>query len=91
MEHYDKSHLVPFGEYFPLKKPLEAIFGEGTIKNLVKGPVDFTAGSGVKSLMLPKGFPICTGLICYDIIFPHDIVNPLQERPEWILNVSSDG
>lgn len=89
--HYDKSHLVPFGEYIPLKKSLEAVLGEGTLRNLAMGAVDLTPGTGIKLLSLPKDFPICTGLICYEVIFPHDIVNPLQGRPEWILNVSNDG
>ena len=89
--HYDKSRLVPFGEYIPLKSTLETIFGEGTIKNRTMGNLDLTTGTGIKPLTLPKGFPTCMGLICYEIIFPHGIVNPIQERPEWIINVSNDG
>ncbi len=39
---YDKAHLVPYGEYLPMRPLLWAI----GISRLVPGDVDFLAGTG---------------------------------------------
>lgn len=88
--HADKSHLVPFGEYLPFRYVLDGIFGAGTLKKITAGGVDFTAGPGSVSISLPKGFPVFTGLVCYEVIFPGAIINPQQQRPGWIINVTND-
>ncbi len=90
VSHYDKSHLVPFGEYLPFRKILDALFGKGTIKKLTAGGIDFAAGSGPQSLDLPQGFPAFSGLVCYEVIFPNAVVHPAQPRPGWIVNVTND-
>ncbi|MEE8536340.1 MAG: apolipoprotein N-acyltransferase, partial [Kiloniellales bacterium] len=78
---YDKHHLVPFGEYTPLK----ALFG---FAKLTVGASDFSAGEGLRTLSLP-GLPPVSPLICYEVIFPGLVVAPGQ-RPGWILNVTND-
>jgi apolipoprotein N-acyltransferase len=78
---YDKFHLVPFGEYMPLRKylPLDAI---------AAGPIDFSAGPGPRTVNLP-GLPPVGLLVCYEAIFPGEVVGP-GERPVWLLNVTND-
>ncbi len=88
--HYDKSHLVPFGEYLPFRPFLDKIFGKGSIKKITAGTVDFTAGSGPTTLSLPPDLPSFSGLVCYEVIFPRAVVNPAQPRPGWIINVTND-
>ena len=88
--HYDKSHLVPFGEYLPLRKILDPLFGKGVIKKITAGGIDFAAGAGPQSLVLPQGFPAFSGLVCYEVIFPNAVVHPTQPRPGWIVNVTND-
>jgi apolipoprotein N-acyltransferase len=78
---YDKSHLVPFGEYVPLRNVLP-------LRKLTPGTVDFTAGSGPRTLTLPN-LPAVAPLVCYEAIFPGAIVEP-GKRPGWILNVTND-
>ncbi|HEX3498918.1 MAG TPA: apolipoprotein N-acyltransferase [Stellaceae bacterium] len=79
--NYDKFHLVPFGEYMPLRSlsPIPAIANDG---------VDFAAGPGPRTLDLP-GLPPVGMLICYEVIFPGEVSDPAH-RPAWLLNVTND-
>lgn len=83
-DFYDKTHLVPFGEYIPLRR-----FLPEWIKPVTGTIADFKAGSGAKIINLPA-IPPFGILICYEIIFPHQIVNP-NNRPEWLINLTNDG
>jgi len=78
---YDKGHLVPFGEYVPLRHILP-------INKIVPSPLDFSAGPGPQTLRLP-GLPPVSPLICYEAIFPGAVIDP-QDRPQWLLNVTND-
>jgi apolipoprotein N-acyltransferase len=82
---YDKSHLVPFGEYVPLRTVLP-------LPKITAGSVDFTAGPGRVTMALP-GLPPFSPLICYEIIFPGAVALPPAEnqRPSWLLNITNDG
>lgn len=78
---YDKSHLVPFGEYVPLRGVLP-------IDKIVPGQSDFVAGAGRRLLAIP-GLPAVSPLICYEAIFSGR-VTPRGERPGWLLNLTND-
>ena len=79
---YDKARLVPFGEYVPLRSVLA--FGRVT-----GGRLDFSRGPGRRTLAVP-GLPPFGPLICYEMIFPGEVVDP-DRRPAWLLNVTNDG
>lgn len=81
---YDKVHLVPFGEYMPLRMILPA-----AVEKLTAGSVDFSAGAQRTTVTVP-GTPPFTPLICYEIIFPANVVGPGQ-RPQWLVNATNDG
>jgi apolipoprotein N-acyltransferase len=34
--------------------------------------------------------PPVTPLICYEAIFPHEVVDPAEPRPGWLINVTDD-
>ena len=79
--HYDKAHLVPFGEYVPFRKLLP-------IDKITPGTTDLSAGPGPQTIALP-GLPPFAPLVCYEAIFPGSIIDE-DDRPAWILNVTND-
>jgi apolipoprotein N-acyltransferase len=79
---YDKVHLVPFGEYTPLRTLL------GFAK-LTVGARDFSAGPGLATLELP-GLPAFSPLICYEVIFPGAVKAAEAPAPRWLLNLTND-
>lgn len=81
---YDKSHLVPFGEYLPFR-PLMTAIG---LEKLAPGDIDFTPGIGPHTIKV-DGLPPFSPLICYEIIFPGKVVDR-ADRPQWILNITND-
>jgi len=81
---YDKSHLVPFGEYLPFA-PFWKLFG---ITQFVPGTAGWAPGDG-RRLVGPPGLPAFIALICYEAIFSGDLgADPAKAG--FILNVSND-
>ena len=80
---YDKVHLVPFGEYVPMKDVLP-------LAKITQGGTDFSSGPGARTLELP-GLPPVSPIVCYEAIFPGAVVGRDQKRPQWLLNVTNDG
>ncbi len=81
---YDKSRLVPFGEYVPLRQWLP-------IQKITHGMRDFTAGK-VGVVMEMAGIPAFLPLICYEVIFPE--MSRAEDggvTPRWLLNLTNDG
>jgi apolipoprotein N-acyltransferase len=78
---YDKAHLVPFGEYVPLRSVLP-------LDKITPGTIDFSAGPGPLTLHL-AGLPPFSPLICYEIIFP-GAVTDAADRPQWLLSLTND-
>jgi apolipoprotein N-acyltransferase len=81
---YDKSHLVPYGEYLPMRPILSAI----GLSRLVPGDLDFLPGPGPLSYVLP-GFGKVGVQICYEIIFSGQVVDSAH-RPDFLFNPSND-
>jgi apolipoprotein N-acyltransferase len=79
----DKFHLVPFGEYVPLREWFPFI------AKVTPGNLDFTPGPGPVTIDLP-GLPPFSPLICYEVIFAADVVDAAN-RPAWLLNLTNDG
>ena len=82
---YDKVHLVPFGEYLPFQHFLERL----GLQQLTKQSGGFLAGDRRQLISVP-GAPVVLPLICYEIIFPGDVMAE-GPRPGWIVNVTNDG
>ena len=81
---YDKAHLVPYGEYLPMRPLLSAI----GLSQLAPGQGDTSYGPGPRTIDL--GVFGKVGLqICYEIIFSGDVVDP-RNRPDFLFNPSND-
>ncbi|MEO6041338.1 MAG: apolipoprotein N-acyltransferase [Croceibacterium sp.] len=82
---YAKSHLVPYGEYLPLRPLLEPL----GLSRLVPGSIDFLPGPGPKTLDLGR-FGRAAVQVCYEIVFSGEVVER-GTRPDYIFNDSNDG
>ena len=81
---YDKAHLVPYGEYLPMRPVLSAI----GLSRLAPGDIDFWPGPGPRTLDL-GAFGRAGLQICYEIIFSGQVVDR-DHRPDFIFNPSND-
>ncbi|WP_296679143.1 apolipoprotein N-acyltransferase [Novosphingobium sp.] len=82
---YAKAHLVPYGEYLPMRSLLTPL----GLSRLVPGDIDFWPGPGPQTLDLGAwGKPGVQ--VCYEIIFSGQ-VSDRAKRPDFIFNPSNDG
>jgi apolipoprotein N-acyltransferase len=80
---YDKIHLVPFGEYVPLRDWL------WFVGKLVADVGDFRAGATYSVGQLPGGkFGV---FICYEAVFPNLVRRFSAGGAELLINISNDG
>ncbi len=81
----DKVHLVPFGEYLPFQEWLDRVH----LRQFVRVPGGFTPGVQRRTLDIP-GLPGAAPLICYEAIFPAEVL-PQSGGPVGLLvNVTND-
>lgn len=80
---YDKIHLVPFGEYVPLRKWL-------TFAGKLTADIgDFTPGTEYRVGDLAGGtFGV---FICYEAVFPDAVRRFTANGAELLINISNDG
>jgi apolipoprotein N-acyltransferase len=79
---YDKMHLVPFGEYVPLKRLL--FFVEAIAAEIG----DFTPGRQV-AIFPMEGSPFGT-VVCYEVIFPGLFRRFVAEGASFMTNITND-
>ena len=83
VQTYRKHHLVPFGDYFPLRPVL------GWIMNLLHIPMsDFSHGAQVQKPMQVAGQKIAVN-ICYEDVFGEEIIRQLPEAT-MLANFTND-
>ncbi len=79
---YDKVHLVPYGEYVPLKQFFPFI------GKIVAGTDDFLPGKGFDPIE-SDGHRIGV-LICYEAIFPESARAYKRKRADLLVNITND-
>jgi apolipoprotein N-acyltransferase len=87
-QHYDKHHLVPFGEYIPLAQYLPGLGLQGLASALSNLGGSMQAGAGPR-VIEAQGLPPFLPLICYEAIFPQHL-RSAGPRPDWIVHVTND-
>jgi apolipoprotein N-acyltransferase len=79
---YDKIHLVPFGEYVPMRNLLFFI------DKLVEGVGDYEPGDSYAMAVTPFG---SFGTpVCYEIIFPGLVRKYYVKGGDFIVNITND-
>ncbi len=82
LDRYDKIHLVPFGEYIPLKEILSFL------DKLVVGIGDFVPGAGPRLLSAPGGR---LGIvICFEVIFPDLVRQFVDQGADYMVTITND-
>lgn len=87
---YAKAHLVPYGEYLPMRTWLQPL----GLSRLVSGNLDFLSGPGPRTLDF--GDPARGGWgrigmqICYEIVFSGQVIDRAH-RPDYLFAPSNDG
>jgi apolipoprotein N-acyltransferase len=89
-DRYDKSHLVPFGEYIPFQDLLGRF-----IKAIARGVAEtrVTAGAGPRPVELdaPRSGRLTAGVaICYELIFPDVVRRFVRDGAEILLAITND-
>ena len=79
---YRKMHLVPFGEYVPMKRVL--FFAAP----LVEAVSDFTAGE--EAVLLPVGGHMVSTAICYEVVYPDLVRRFVAGGSELLTTITND-
>ncbi len=89
INHYDKTHLVIFGEYIPLRSTLEKIpFVKKIIEDVEKVAGDFTPGNKVYAMgdeKIKVAVPIC-----FESIFPYLVKDMVHDGANLITVITND-
>ena len=80
---YDKIHLVPFGEYVPLKSMFFFM------QSITQEVSDFSPGSGFLVVDTPVGR--MSAIICFEAVFPELTRKFAARGSELIINLTNDG
>lgn len=81
---YDKTHLVPFGEYLPFPR----FFRSLGISQFVPGANGWATGDERRAFVAPHTPPFLP-LICYEAIFSGDM-GAAVAKSQFMLNVTND-
>ncbi|HWC19042.1 MAG TPA: apolipoprotein N-acyltransferase, partial [Terriglobales bacterium] len=82
-ERYDKIHLVPFGEFVPFRKWLSFA------QSLTHDIGDLSRGNA-RNVLAVDDHGVAT-FICYESIFPDEVLRFAQNRAQLFVNISDDG
>jgi apolipoprotein N-acyltransferase len=79
---YRKIHLVPWGEFIPMKRLLFFV------SPLVDSFTDFSPGT--EMVMLPVGSHLASTAICYEVVYPSLIRQAVQAGSELLTTITND-
>jgi apolipoprotein N-acyltransferase len=79
---YRKIHLVPWGEFIPMKRLLFFV------SPLVDSFTDFSPGTSM--VMLPVGSHLTSTAICYEVVYPSLVRQAVQAGSELLTTITND-
>ena len=79
---YRKIHLVPWGEFIPLKRWLFFV------SPLVDSFTDFSPGTS--TVMLPVGSHLTSTAICYEVVYPSLMRQAVEAGSELLTTITND-
>jgi apolipoprotein N-acyltransferase len=90
LDRYDKTHLVPFGEYLPFQELLGVFF-----RALARGIADTSVTPGAEPRALEIAVPGVGGLragvpICYELLFPDLVRRFAVDGAQLLLAITND-
>lgn len=85
-EYYAKRHLVPFGEYVPMKEVIEILLPP--LAELSALGNDLTAGTN--SALIKSGQGTLGGLICFDSIYEQLSLSSVRDGAQVLVLSSND-
>lgn len=82
VQRYDKMHLVPYGEYVPLKNALPFV------RQLARSVGEFEPGT---ELRLPTWREVDLGVsICFEIVFPYEVAERARSGADLLVVITND-
>jgi apolipoprotein N-acyltransferase len=85
--YYAKQHLVPFGEYVPMRAVL------GWLDKLVPVGGDFQTGQGAQTMLVDMGgqFMVVGPLICFEDTFPNLARSSVRSGADILIVLTNNG
>ncbi len=80
---YRKIHLVPFGEYIPMKSWLNFV------SPIVDSLAEFAPGDSM--VMIPLGTHLTSTAICYEVVYPSLVRQAVEAGSELLTTITNDG
>ena len=80
--YFDKIILVPFGEFLPLRDKL-------TFLESIVGPNNYSNGNEERIIKLTNNISFIP-IICYEIVFYWKLINKLNYKSNFIINITND-
>ncbi len=80
--YFDKKILVPFGEFLPLRNLL-------SFMESISGSNDYTIGNKERYIKIDNNISYIP-VICYEIIFYWKLINDLNYKSNFIVNLTND-
>lgn len=92
LDRYDKAHLVPFGEYVPLREVI-GLFVSAVARGIA--PDNVTPGPGARAIEIPSPVPDRAALtagapICYELLFPDLVRRFVHDGGRVLLAITND-
>ena len=80
---YRKIHLVPFGEYIPMKSWLNFV------SPIVDSLAEFAPGDSM--VLIPLGPHLTSTAICYEVVYPSLVRQAVEAGSELLTTITNDG